>query len=261
MKNLQKIGGIAALIGAATNLLAIVMFITLGPKGLGSDDPGQVVAFLADNQAIMRGWYLIIYLVFGVSLIFLSLALYERLKAGSPALVTGSDHLRTDLGRPGHCDGHTLNQRPEHSRQTLWRKSGSSCNGLVDAQLCGNRFGQQRRGNDGERLMVSTAKLGSLAGKGASQGIELPWRGDRCSRHPLGCPSACPGSCLWIGSHHLVSLARDRAAALEPCLRGGKTRHTTTCLTSRLNGNEKNHSIHDRFDGTVSLRSAMGPDT
>ena len=33
MKNLQKIGGIAALIGAATNLLAIVMFITLGPKG------------------------------------------------------------------------------------------------------------------------------------------------------------------------------------------------------------------------------------
>jgi hypothetical protein len=87
MKNLQKMGGIAALIGAATNLLAIVMFITLGPKGLGSDNPGQVVAFLADNQAILRVWYVIIYLVFGVSLIFLSLALYERLKAGSPALV------------------------------------------------------------------------------------------------------------------------------------------------------------------------------
>ena len=87
MKNLQKMGGIAALIGAATNLLAIVMFITLGPKGLGSDNPGQVVAFLADNQAIMRVWYVIIYLVFGVSLIFLSLALYERLKAGSPALI------------------------------------------------------------------------------------------------------------------------------------------------------------------------------
>ena len=87
MKNLQKMGGIAALIGAATNLLAIVMFITLAPKGYGSDNPGQVVAFLADNQAIMRAWYQIIYLVFGVSLIFLSLALYERLKAGSPVLV------------------------------------------------------------------------------------------------------------------------------------------------------------------------------
>lgn len=86
MKNLQKMGGIAALIGATTNLLAIVAYITLAPKGLGSVDPGQAVAFLADNQAIMRVWYLIIYLVFGMSLIFLSLALYERLKAGSPAL-------------------------------------------------------------------------------------------------------------------------------------------------------------------------------
>ena len=45
------------------------------------------MAFFADNQAILRGWYLIIYLVFGVSMIFLSLALYERLKAGSPVLV------------------------------------------------------------------------------------------------------------------------------------------------------------------------------
>ncbi len=87
MKNLQKMGGIAALIGAATNLLAIVMFITLAPKGFGSDNPGQSVAFLADNQATLRGWYQIIYLVFGVSLIFVSMALYERLKAGSAGLV------------------------------------------------------------------------------------------------------------------------------------------------------------------------------
>jgi len=87
MKNLQKMGGIAALIGAATNLLALVTYITLlAPKGYGSDDPGQIVAFFADNQALMRVWYQIIFLVFGVSLIFLSLALYERLKAGSPAL-------------------------------------------------------------------------------------------------------------------------------------------------------------------------------
>jgi hypothetical protein len=86
MKTLQKFGGIAALIGAATNLFAIVMFITLGPKGHGSDDPGQAVAFLADNQAFMRVFDIIIYLAFGVGLIFLSLALYERLKAGSPAL-------------------------------------------------------------------------------------------------------------------------------------------------------------------------------
>ena len=86
MKNLQKMGGIAAWIGAATNLLAIVTSIILIPNGFGSDDPGQIVAFLADNQDFMRVRYQIIYLVFGMSLIFLSLALYERLKAGSPAL-------------------------------------------------------------------------------------------------------------------------------------------------------------------------------
>lgn len=87
MKNLQKMGVIAALIGAATNLFALVMFITLlAPKGYGSDDPDKIVAFFADNQAFMHVWYQIIYLVFGASLIFLSLALYEQLKASSPAL-------------------------------------------------------------------------------------------------------------------------------------------------------------------------------
>ena len=87
MKNLQKMGGIAALIGAATNLFALVMFITLlAPKGYSSDDPDKIVAFFADNQAFMHVWYQIIYLVFGASLIFLSLALYEQLKASSPAL-------------------------------------------------------------------------------------------------------------------------------------------------------------------------------
>ena len=87
MKKLLKIGGIAALIGAATNLFALGIYATLlVPKGFGSDDPGEIVAFLADNQAFMRVFDIIIYLVFGVGMIFLSLALYERLKAGSSAL-------------------------------------------------------------------------------------------------------------------------------------------------------------------------------
>jgi hypothetical protein len=89
MKNLQKMGGIAALIGAATNLLGLGVFVAfLVPKGFGSADldPGQIVDLLADNQAIMRVHDQIMYLVFGVCLIFLALALYERLKADSPAL-------------------------------------------------------------------------------------------------------------------------------------------------------------------------------
>ncbi|MFA5385792.1 MAG: DUF4386 family protein [Eubacteriales bacterium] len=89
MNKLQKMGGIAALIGAATNLLAIGVFLTLlAPKGYGFEDldPGRTVTFFADNQVLMSLWYQIQFLVFGVCLIFLSLALHERLKAGSPAL-------------------------------------------------------------------------------------------------------------------------------------------------------------------------------
>jgi hypothetical protein len=89
MKNLQKIGGIAALTGTATNLLGAAVYATLLlPKGLDShnSDPGEYVALLAGNQAAMRLWYQIIYLAFGVCMIFLSLALHERLKAGSAVL-------------------------------------------------------------------------------------------------------------------------------------------------------------------------------
>ena len=85
----EKMGGIAALIGAATNILGAVVYATLlVPKGFGSTnpDPSRIVALLADNQSAMRLWYGIIYLVLGVCLIFLSLGLYELLKAGSPAL-------------------------------------------------------------------------------------------------------------------------------------------------------------------------------
>jgi Domain of unknown function (DUF4386) len=85
----QKVGGIAALIGAVTTLLGAGVFAALlAPKGLGSThaDPSRIVALLVGNQAAMRLWYLIIYLALGVCLIFLSLALHERLKAGSPVL-------------------------------------------------------------------------------------------------------------------------------------------------------------------------------
>ncbi|PKN98917.1 MAG: hypothetical protein CVU42_10410 [Chloroflexi bacterium HGW-Chloroflexi-4] len=84
MKNIQKMGGIGSLIGAATNLFALVVFATvLVPNGDGSD----YIAFLADNQSFMRALDMIIYLVFGVGILLLSLALNERLKAGSPSLV------------------------------------------------------------------------------------------------------------------------------------------------------------------------------
>ncbi|MFO7537525.1 MAG: hypothetical protein R6X32_05640 [Chloroflexota bacterium] len=89
MNNLQKLGGVAALITAATFIAGFgLLFTLLVPAGYfaAEVDPLQNVAFLADNQAIMYIWYLIIYVIFGLFLVVLSLALHERLQAGSPAL-------------------------------------------------------------------------------------------------------------------------------------------------------------------------------
>lgn len=86
MKDSQKMGGVAALIEAATFVVGFALAATLlAPYTTGNPDPGESVAFLADNQTIMYVWTLIIYVVFGVFLVVLSLALYERLKVGSPA--------------------------------------------------------------------------------------------------------------------------------------------------------------------------------
>jgi hypothetical protein len=89
MSSLQKIGGVAALTGTATNLLGAAVYATLLlPEGLDSEDsdPGEYVTLLAGNQAAMRVWYQITFLIFGVCMIFLSLAFHERLKAGSAVL-------------------------------------------------------------------------------------------------------------------------------------------------------------------------------
>jgi len=87
MKNLQKMGGVAALIDAATYLAAIGLFLTLlAPMGNTELDFGQFMAFFMDNQMIVFIWDLLSYMVNGVFLVILALALYDRLKAGSPAM-------------------------------------------------------------------------------------------------------------------------------------------------------------------------------
>ncbi len=86
MKNLQKIGGIAALYEAAAFLFAMVGFL-LVLDTLGVVDPVQKVALLVDNYAFLYILYLIAYVIWGLVMVVLTLALYERLKAGSPAMM------------------------------------------------------------------------------------------------------------------------------------------------------------------------------
>jgi hypothetical protein len=86
MNDQQKMGGVAALYEAAVYVLGMVFFLLVVdyPSVV---DPVQKVALLVDNQAIIYIMYLLLYVVSGIFLVVLALALYERLKAGSPAIM------------------------------------------------------------------------------------------------------------------------------------------------------------------------------
>ncbi len=86
ISDFQKLGGISALIEAALYVTGFALFLTvLDPSGY--EGHVQKVAFLVDNQV---AWYianLLIYVVFGVVLVVLVLALHARLKNSSPAIM------------------------------------------------------------------------------------------------------------------------------------------------------------------------------
>jgi hypothetical protein len=83
---LQKIGGIAALYEAVAYVLGIVVYMVILDYS-GVVEPVQKVAFLLDNQACLYILTLFVYVIFSVFLVVLALALYERLKTGSPAII------------------------------------------------------------------------------------------------------------------------------------------------------------------------------
>ncbi len=86
MKNLQKIGGAAALYMAAAYLVNIVLFIfVLDYPSIVN--PAQKMALLIDKQMIMYVTNLTAYVIFGVVLVVLLLALYERLNGSSSAMI------------------------------------------------------------------------------------------------------------------------------------------------------------------------------
>jgi len=85
MKNLQKMGGIAALYEAAALLIAMAGYLLILDT-LSDVDPVEKVALLVDNQTFLYILNLMVYVIWGLVMVVLSLALYQRLKAGSPAM-------------------------------------------------------------------------------------------------------------------------------------------------------------------------------
>ncbi len=85
MNNLQKTGGIAAILEA---VIYITAFIIYGAVLEFPENPTttQKLTFLSDNQLILSVMNLAIYVLFGILLAVIVMALHERLKRQSPAI-------------------------------------------------------------------------------------------------------------------------------------------------------------------------------
>ncbi len=84
MSDLRKMGGLAALILAATFVIGFGFF---GTNSTENFSRAQYLAYLAENHVILQILNLILYVVFGVFLVVLSLGLHDRLKALAPAMI------------------------------------------------------------------------------------------------------------------------------------------------------------------------------
>lgn len=87
MKTLEKVGGLSALICAGTYILAMGLLTTiLTPLANESMTFDQFIAFFLPHQTLIFIWHFAMYLVNGVFLTLLILALTQRLKTGAPVL-------------------------------------------------------------------------------------------------------------------------------------------------------------------------------
>ncbi len=85
MNKLQKVGGAVALFEATIYISAFVFFGAFWNPPVDVDTV-QKIAFLADNQVLLSTVNFIMYVLFGILLTVLVVALYERVKINSPTL-------------------------------------------------------------------------------------------------------------------------------------------------------------------------------
>ena len=87
MQTLQKLGGISALVCAGTYILALGLLTSvLTPMADGSLPFDQFIAFFLPHQTLFFIWHFSMYPLNGTFLVLLTLALYQRLSTGAPAL-------------------------------------------------------------------------------------------------------------------------------------------------------------------------------
>ncbi|WP_137938965.1 DUF4386 family protein [Chitinivorax sp. B] len=88
MINLQKTGGVAALIEALAYTIGFVVMATLlNPGDTTRWSTAQKLAYTLDNKALFQSWTLFIYVIFGIVLVVLAAALHDWLKVKSAGVM------------------------------------------------------------------------------------------------------------------------------------------------------------------------------
>lgn len=88
MSSLQKAGGIAALLQASAYVVGFAVMATLlNPGNTEGWTVARKLAFVLEHKSLVQLWNLVIYVVFGIALVVLAVALHARMQARSPALM------------------------------------------------------------------------------------------------------------------------------------------------------------------------------
>jgi hypothetical protein len=89
LPGLQRAGGIASLVKAATYLVGFgVLGAYLAPAGFleAQGDPARSLAFLLDHQTALYTWYLVLYVIGGAALVSLVIGVHDRLRRAAHGL-------------------------------------------------------------------------------------------------------------------------------------------------------------------------------
>ena len=142
MKALQKFGGFAALYMALAHLMGLIIFVVILDY-INITDLAQKVAMNVDKHAVVFTTNLLMYVFFGFFLIVFSLALYNRLKTGAPALMqvatvigiiwAGSLIASGMVANAGLSTVVTLNATDPAQAALTWQAIESVANGLGNA--------------------------------------------------------------------------------------------------------------------------------
>ncbi len=84
--HLQRAGGVAALLQALTYVVGFAAIATVLDPGSTEWSNVQKLEYTLNRKWLFQLWTLFIYVVFGIALVVLSVALHDRLRLPSPAL-------------------------------------------------------------------------------------------------------------------------------------------------------------------------------